>query len=391
MLFYSLSTPFPKGVGIPEITVLLFLVGALLNRFLYVIAFKQTLNSLIFFLGLLIPLFFSLFSEIEGFGDIARDVIPYFYFMLPVFIFSGSVNAVRSRASFLLNHIAFLAAIVGTLFAIRELYSWSSMGGLRVGGLFKTEEYLVQSPLVLFSGNYFILLAIHNLLGVNINYRKVFTFLLLATPPILGFYFTALRAPLFFSFLMPFIYILLSSSKSKKAVLLTGFLIFAGIFFMLANFDYYFQALIKKHELVGSNNKIEEFLEVIDYVIFSDNIFRSFFGVGFGGAWYSPAVGYFVRYTHALPSYMILKMGIIGLCFFVILMFLLIKSSLRFLQVMPVKSKIFILHFSTLPSLCVNIFLESAFKTLGFGIVLSIYFACMILVDDSESEEFQIA
>ena len=121
-----------------------------------------------------------------------------------------------------------------------------------------------------------------------------------------------------------------------------------------------------------------EVITVWSLIVENGDAFTVLLGKGIGGTWLSPAVGVEVRYAHSLLAYSILKTGIIGLGVFIFFMVYMIINGSRWFITLRSQPDVLAVFMSTWPTLFVNIFLESGYKTFGFGVILAIFFSCGI-------------
>lgn len=365
VVFYSLSTPFPISVGLVEALIGVLFVLAFWKGVIYVLVLRYKMFSLIFYCLLMLPLVISMIRSGDA-VDILRDIIPLFYIFIPLFFFSMS----RVNCKFVIDNFCMILALAGVVYALRELLSWYSLGGLGVGAFAKTETYMIQAPMVLFSGCYFLCLSTY-----FFSVRRFLTAsicLSLGLIPVLGFYYAVLRAPMFLLFFAPISYFFILYRSSLALVLI---ILSFAVFWVGFDFLYYFEAFINKHETYGDNNKLAELYEILNQIVLQGDGLSTIFGKGWGGTWISPAVGSEVSYAHSLLSYAILKGGLLGLFFF---LFFLIWGSHKLIFIfLSVRSdKLLLLVFvSVMPALFVNVFLESGYKTLDFGLILAVLVA----------------
>ena len=364
IFLYSMSTPFPKSIGLIEIIIGFCLLIGLLKGIFNLITFKKMLFTAIFYILLIYPLVKGVFNE-NYVTDIVRDIIPFIYLMIVMFVLSSNIKNNFSQK------ICKYMVFVGIIFSIRELLYWKSSGGLGVGVIMSTEEYIIQSPIVLFAGVYLFCMGFYYL---N-KYKLIRSFLSFALGglPLLGFYYSVLRAPLILMILIPYIYALIIS---RDHILKIVFLTFMPIFilsFANINLQYYLSMFVEKQRVYGDNNKLAEINQIWIETVNADFL-SLVFGKGWGGTWFSPAVGIEVSYAHSLIAYSLLKGGILGLTFFMIFLIVLLKYCYTHLIWVKNDSYKLALYLALLPPIFVNIFLESGYKTLGFGLIIAMFF-----------------
>ncbi len=137
-------------------------------------------------------------------------------------------------------------------------------------------------------------------------------------------------------------------------------------------FGHVFQMIWQKTELVGLNTRAEEWSAVMDRL--SDGWDNTLFGEGWGGKIENPAVGGLsVNYTHSLISSLLLKTGLIGTI--VILAGCFMPVIKAFGAVITKKCQIdFILLGAVLFPFLISVFLYASYKSLGFGLILLVFF-----------------
>lgn len=115
---------------------------------------------------------------------------------------------------------------------------------------------------------------------------------------------------------------------------------------------------------VGLNNRIEELEAVMGHV--------SWFGIGWGGEFQSPAVAdIWVRFTHNIISYYWLKAGAIGLIFSLGFIFIWGWQNIKLIRINMA------LGLSVLIPFMVHVTLYSGFKTLDFALLLTLITLCV--------------
>ncbi|MFN3826009.1 MAG: hypothetical protein ACK4NR_00115 [Micavibrio sp.] len=121
--------------------------------------------------------------------------------------------------------------------------------------------------------------------------------------------------------------------------------------------------LLQKNTLVGLNNRWEEAAAV--WQSFGGNPWTILFGQGWGASFVSPAVGPFaVTYTHALPTYFIMKTGVVGLMLALAYLVAIAVGLWRISWSFPV------LAVALAAPFLIDISLYASFKTLDFGLLL---------------------
>lgn len=367
LLLYAASTPFPKGLGVIELVIAGLLVFAFFKPVIRLLRLDGLGHGLMFYALLALPLLGAMVHQ-NSVSDIVRDFIPLFYLLIPIFLASYKYDA----SAFVMRIVPYAAALVGLVFSLRELSDWMVLGPLAAGVMRQTEEYLIQSPLVLFASTFFLLQGFRLLF---ISPFKASVFLLCSVPPLLGFYFVVLRAPLVLSLLVPMLYACLIFRKRRLFILVPALGVISLIY-VPVDVEYIFQLFVTKQLNYGDNNKLAELLEISRSVLGQNDSFTLLLGKGVGGVWVSPAVGAEVSYAHSLLGYALLKLGLVGSLMFFIFTFVLIARGAMATWTLKREPEALAIFMSTWPSLFVNIFLEAGFKAFGFGIILAIFFIC---------------
>lgn len=377
---YSFSYAWPKTIGLIEIVIGVLLIIWLFKPMLHLFYFSKPILSITFFSLLVIPLAVGTLHNGNEMSSVIRDVIPYFYITIPMIFLATSVD--KHTLKQILKYIPWFLSFTGVIFALREFYSNN------LDTLVYTSSYLMQSPAVLFTAIFCSLYTIEYFLNKRYLYA-----LLCFTPSIITvgvLYFTVLRAPIALWLLSIFIYVFLKKLSLKNILYIIMGLIITIFSFEAIKYTYTLSStpnantlssttisnsFLLKQQRYGANGKIEELILAKKFILHNDNSMEAILGKGFGGKWYSPAAGGEVRFTHSLLTYMILKMGLLGLVIFSIYLLLIFKvffSLLQDIQENPMGS---ILLLAILGVFTVNLWLESGYKTLDFGIISLLYFS----------------
>ena len=230
VFLYSFSFPFPKSITIVEILILVSLIFFIGSSLKYLFHYKNIVQVLLFISFLIFPLVVAMI-EGNSLANIIRDIIPYFYFSLTLIFFLKKRK--KEYIDKLLIYLPWLLSLSGIIFAFRELYIWSQMGNIFVVSQFQTEDYLGQSPIVLFSATFLFLKSFY-----FFKYKKYFYMLLsfiFFIFPFSVFFFMVLRAPLLLVIFMGLLYLLLLYKKNKF-ILLFVLLIVLGFFFFTMDY-----------------------------------------------------------------------------------------------------------------------------------------------------------
>lgn len=370
MIVYGcLSSPTPDHIGFVEI-----LVGVLLCLSFRVAGGRSgdgnpKFSWVILCYGLSIPTFLALING-HSLNDIMRDIIPFFYLMLPVFL--GWVGI-----SYPERFLATLAGI-GILFSIRTAFAYQPVlltPALWGQGPPADLLYLANSPEVLFSalyclgqgGSHFMTCG-QRIKGAVIG--------LLALIPMVAMALMMQRAGIGAVFLYVFASLCLVTYHRPKWGGIFALLILAGGAVAWPVFEPVLFFLWQKTEIVGLNARAQEWAAVIS--VLSDSWVNMFFGEGWGGRIENPAVGGLdVNYTHSLLSSLLLKTGVIGTIFIFCACLVPVLRSFRELFSVQNKQDFMtglMMMGAVIFPLLISVFLYASYKSLGFGLILLVFF-----------------
>lgn len=324
--------------------------------------------------GLVISLSLSLFNG-HPLAQALRDVVPFLFLFLPVFVSSLVAQNPRCGGVFL-----FCGVLIGVLFSLRSVLS-------RVGPCFPfcTDEllYLENMPTVLFAA--LILLGFPLQRFVRTGSAKVFALVILCAfvslipgaALVLSSQRASLGAVALYILLIGGFYLYQRPGRMVPVILL-GLLFFLPLVAFLPSLV---EVLLSKTEQVGFNNRPEEAAAVWGAV--AQNPVSLLFGLGWGAHFHSPAVGgVSVNFTHNFFTTMLLKCGVCGL----ILSFLYIAGLARVLGRVIFLNPVFGLALGA-PFL-IDITLYASFKSLDFGLTLLMISSSLLYFGQSESSSF---
>lgn len=148
--------------------------------------------------------------------------------------------------------------------------------------------------------------------------------------------------------------------------------IFVACVLLSSQIEAVLQLLWAKQQLVGSNGKLNEWLDVISTVFSSFQ--TALFGIGWGGVLvnsiYSNAP---TRFTHSILSFYLLKTGTIGLGVLLTIIGMLFAR----LQKAGVSGTFdiprLILLVSCIPPLIIGVLFEPTYKMLSYGVILALF------------------
>lgn len=364
LAFYALTTPCPHTLGFVQIAVALCLGASVFfskpslilngvgldNRNNYrLMAGSAQMAAMLFFITALFGALIRLNGELT-LWMLGRDILPYFFVILPLLF----LNMGESTANRLTAIIPLVVSFVGIIYSFRFINSVLEQAGsipLYLGDQIKAYscgcvQYRISrdaycfpfDPSVQFSAVYLVLRAVNE---ISFNKRSLITgamLIILAAAPIMAMCLLLNRAMLGLLAIALVIYCARSMKRFLAAIVvivtLTIAMVTAGALITVktnvsaveSNSDEVKSdtrsgvkkdattiqnALLQKQKLMGFNNKTGELISL--YQDLSQNSPNLIFGLGWGGRFYSPAVGQVASFTHSLLTYAVLKAGLFGL------------------------------------------------------------------------------
>ena len=290
---------------------------------------------------------------------IARDVVPFLFMFLPLFL--GPLFANKPE-----NFVKLLAVIValGALFALRVIIDVPFLG--------QSEElfYLANMPSVLFAVMFCAGLAAQKFIESFSIEAMIKSLALLALSalclvPIIE---TQQRASLgVFALSMAGLLLFYLWRSPRRTLILAG-VVFCAFLPFVAEFQTVLETLSRKTQLVGINMRAAEWQAVWQAV--SSNPFSLLVGQGWGATFSSPAVADIeVNFTHGLLSSLLLKTGVIGLGLGLLYLGALMRVAIRCFHVHPV------VVLALAGPVLIDVLLYASFKSLDFGLVLALFIA----------------
>ncbi len=298
----------------------------------------------------------------HGAGQVLRDILPFLFFLLPVFM----VGHFQTRPGHV-PYFLFAVIILGFVFALRSLLAFYPFSLLSAGFPAVSQElfYFANAPTVLFAALF--LLGMSGEKIVNATRLKsimpAMVVFALALVPLLAMAASTQRATLggvvLYMGVLTLVALWKRPTKSVRLVLVMLLVVWACLPVLLEIME----ILGRKNSLVGSNMRTQEALAVWDAV--SDNPGHLLFGLGWGGSFHSPAVGGLsVNFTHSLLTSMLLKTGLVGLFLTCTYIFGLLSLLSKLLLKRPV------LALALAAPVLIDMFLYASFKSLDFGLIL---------------------
>jgi len=140
--------------------------------------------------------------------------------------------------------------------------------------------------------------------------------------------------------------------------------------------------VIEKTGHVGLNGKESEITAI--HNISSSSLGKLFFGIGWGGKYYNPALHDNVRFAHSIYGYILLKSGILGIISLSIYFYWLLKLYLNCFWHAITKQDDKIPLVVAVGTILPISFLQPTYKILSFGIILTFIPACYIYMQNDK-------
>lgn len=362
LLYAICGSPTPDFPGVTELLIAIFLllsIGGLAGVVQVFSFYKEKrplflLPSLTLLLyGLFIPSIQALIYNYDAIA-VLRDLVGFIFLCLPIFFFQFFYGKINRCNVFLC-----VILVLSIIFSARVLYATQTIELL----------YLANSPIVMFSlffmpfwaaKKLYMQFTLRNVLQMLVCW-VVSSFILFAVLQ------DVQRAPVFaLSVSAVFLFIVAVCYSPRRTLYLLPFFL-VPVFFMLPYLQSVVDDLLQKTVRVGVNMRFQE-LEAI-WGSISQNPWTVLFGSGWGGSYASPAVGnLYVTYSHSLLSYILFKMGIVGLTITAIYVFFLLKA------IFNVVRRDVVLGNALFWAAIIPIFLYASHKSFDFGLLLTLIF-----------------
>lgn len=308
--------------------------------------------------GLSVPLIAGALHGNEAL-PLLRDVIPFLFFLLPLFCFENSASPGGRRA------LIAGAALMGLAFAVRDMGRMMGDFSFLAPVAADPLSYLANAPTVLFTA-----LLLTGCAGRLIwqgrglrDFMIAALFLLLAILPFTVMALTMQRASLGLAALVMVIWLggaFLARPRAALRLLVPLALLAIPLLPFLQELTV---LLLAKTEAVGLNSRAEEIAAIWRAV--AGNPLTLLFGLGWGAEFSSPAVGGLsVNFAHSLPAAMLLKTGLAGVLLTILYLVSFIAPLLRLMR------RDLVLALALAAPILIDCFLYAAYKSLDFGVVL---------------------
>ncbi len=379
VLYALFGSPTPDNFGFTEVLIAALLAlsvgigrgaqslyGAEQHRF------WKSAGQVFLIYGLVVP---TIVAVISGYAPkaILRDIFPFLFIFMPLFL----LPVLRAKPHYF-RSVLCAVVLIGFVFALRSLVMRYD---IHCAYMCRDELlYLENMPTVLFSCLICIGYGMRSL-ARGLTLRSVFVFTLLiaiSLVPLAAMVVTLQRA----SIGAVIIYVLMVQAYYIYKSPVRGMNIF--IFLVLAvlclniSLRSVVLPLFEKTGAVGLNMRPQEFAAVWEVV--TSHPLTFLFGIGWGGAFYSPAVGGLsVNFTHNFFSSFLLKTGLVGGIFCISYIVGLLERLMRVIL------KNFIFGLALCAPILIDLTLYASFKSLDFGLMLLMISGSLIYFRQSES------
>lgn len=292
-----------------------------------------------------------------------RDVIPFLFLLLPLFL--ADLFAQKSRYQAMLLGAVLIAGLAFAVRAFFPVLGWAVIDSSVAYISHVDPYYLVNAPTVLFAA-LFLIGSAGALLYKGLTVRSVIGALGLtavAVVPFVAMAWVMQRASLGGAALVVLLWLVIAFIRApRRALVPLAALVLAGL--IVAPFlELTLQVLADKTIVVGLNSRWREIVAVADAI--SRVPFDVLWGLGWGAGFSSPAVGeLFVNFTHSLLTSYALKTGLIGVVLVTIYL------GLIGLRLWPLAFRHLILAGALALPFVIDVLFYASFKSLDFGLLL---------------------
>ncbi|NCO04477.1 MAG: hypothetical protein GW903_09865 [Alphaproteobacteria bacterium] len=322
---------------------------------------KARFMRLFLYYGISVPLVVAVFRGGEP-ALITRDVIGFLFLLLPLFLFPLIHSNKRVKDAAFYKICLYSALFIGMCFAVRVI--WPALSN--------TTEllYLANFPLVILTAIYCMgqVLALG---GLRFSLRQaapLMGYVLLTALVVIAMLQDVQRAPMAALGLSLIVLILDQFIKAPKKAIVSVFILTSSIIFLWPYWHEVLLAITYKTSIVGLNMRAQELAAV--WQVLSQSPTHFLFGAGWGGQFESPAVGNLsVTFTHSLLSYMALKTGFFGIVLTLIYMGVISYHGAG------VFFRDRVVGIALLWAFIIPIFLYASYKSLDFGLLLTLILA----------------
>lgn len=433
LVLYALTTPCPHTLGLTQLVVALCLAASVFfvkprlifgaqpigNKNTYaVMGGLAQMAAIMFFITAMCGALIRMSGELT-LWMLGRDILPYFFLVLPLLF----LNMGKETASRLTAIIPLAVSFVGIVYSLRFISSVLEQAGsipLYLGDQIKAYscgclQYRVSrdaycfpfDPAVQFSAVYLVLRAVNEIsLANKSSLFKGSMLIILGVSPVMAMCLLLNRAMLGLLVIALVFYCARSMKRFLAAIVvasaLTVVMVSAATIITISSnttstvtqdttaavkedATTLQNALLQKQKLMGFNNKTGELISL--YQNLSQNSSSLIFGLGWGGRFYSPAVGQIASFTHSLLSYAVLKAGLLGL--FLMVVYGVWFGHTYFKIGKESRHKFAAELYAVNCVVLISLFFQPTYKTPTYGVLLLFILAVYIAVNKRESNDVE--
>ena len=321
-----------------------------------------------------------LLGVIEGHSirNISRDVVAFLMLLLPLF-YIRFVNEYVSAAerNAVIKTLFFSLLATGLLFSLRRATVYIS--GLSGGTTFQDVNALSVSPEVLFSALFLISYALHLFLfsGHGLLRRLVILCLCFcgALLPLSVMGLAVMRGAFLVALLSVLIILFSALIHRPLRVILPLLVIGAALFFLSEEAGNLLYIMWMKTISVGLNARDLELEAVLGRV--TETPWGVALGRGWGAVIANPATGgTTVNYTHSVFTALFLKTGLVSTTLYICLFGYVVAKVVKCLT-LEKDSFLYAIYLALLFTLLINSFFYGGYKSVGYGLLLTLAIACV--------------
>lgn len=334
--------------------------------------FWKSSGQAFLFYGLSFPLITAVLVG-QDLLNIIRDIIPFLFLFMPLLL----LPLLRAKPHYFRSTVVSVL-LIGLLFSLRSIVMRYQVGC----DIWCSDEqlYLENMPTVLFTCLLLIGAGMQALMnGMTLKNISVFIgSITLASLPLMAMIVTVQRASI--GAVVLYVVILMAYFLYKSPV--RGFnLLFIGVITLVVlniSFADVFAPLWQKTDVVGLNMRPQEFEAV--WSVVSASPWTYLFGIGWGGMFYSPAVGGLsVSFTHNFFTSVLLKCGVFGVLLCIAYVLGLLERLVRVI----LRNMVFGL--ALMAPILIDLTLYASFKSFDFGLMLLMISGSLVYFRQSES------
>ena len=324
----------------------------------------------------------------NGLPDMLRDIFPLAFLTLFPILMTYSVPSDKRAAiqPLVVAVLVFVGICSAAMFVVGVNHLYGSLnklamlirGGLeQVGATQATQATQAQVFLKLYDPSVLFTAIFLGAWGVVLMVRSWRGWLpglfMLSLSVLIAYEFTILGLRAYAAlFVLAIATIFLTQLRNRGLYIRLLPVLFVACVLLSSQIEAVLQLLWAKQQLVGSNGKLNEWLDVISTVFSSFQ--TALFGIGWGGVLvnsiYSNAP---TRFTHSILSFYLLKTGTIGLGVLLTVIGMLFAR----LQKVGVSGTFdiprLILLVSCIPPLLIGVLFETTYKMLSYGVILALF------------------